>query len=150
MPRSAQRSSQPIPDSPAVAQTSFAPTMRSGLFDPWDSGVIVLSSSTRILHMNHRARTLMRLFGEAHEPWPNLAPESMPSILLEFCHDIMSELARRTEKRDWAQFEMRRVCHMVTPMLLLKGFGVPTSLSREPQMILTLQPCTAPPVSVPE
>lgn len=93
----------------------------------------------------------MGLFGEVHELWPSLAPESMPLILLEFCRDIMSEWERRIEKRDWAQFEMRRICHMVTPPLLLKGFGVRTSPGREPQMILTLQLCDAlPRASVPE
>ncbi len=109
--------------------------------DGGDSGMIVLSSSFRVLHMNRRARALMRLFGEAHELWPNLAPESMPTILSEFCRDILAELERRRDMRDWAQFEIRRVCHMVTPALLLRGFGVPAMANREPQMILTLQPC---------
>jgi hypothetical protein len=113
-----------------------------GHFDPSDSGIILLSASTRILHMNSHARALMGLFGEAYRLWPNLAPESMPSILLEFCRTILSELERRTQVGDCAQFEMRRICHMVTPPLLLRGFGVSTSVSREPQMILTLQPCT--------
>ncbi|MBA5867951.1 MAG: hypothetical protein GDA67_14755 [Nitrospira sp. CR1.3] len=90
--------------------------------------------------MNARARVLMGLFGEALELWPNLSPESMPSILLEFCGEIMSESERRAQAGDRAQFEMRRVCHMVTPPLLFRGFGVSTSASGELQMILTLQP----------
>lgn len=106
--------------------------------------MIVLSSSFRILHINLQARALMRLFGEAPELWPNLGPESMPTILSEFCHDILTELGRRREMRDWAQFEIRRICHMVAPPLLLRGFGVPASANREPHMILTLQPCIDP------
>jgi len=113
-----------------------------------DSGMIVFSSSARILHMNGPARALMALFGKSHELWPQMAPESMPSILTEFCYDVLAQLQRRIEAQDWAQFEMRRICHMVTPSLLLTGFGVPNSTNREIRVILTLNPlpstsCTA-------
>jgi hypothetical protein len=105
-----------------------------------DSGIIVFSSSAHILHMNGPARALMALFGKSHELWPQMAPESMPSILTEFCYDVLAQLQRRIEAQDWAQFEMRRICHMVTPPLLLIGFGVPNSTSRELRVILTLNP----------
>jgi hypothetical protein len=102
--------------------------------------MIVFSSSARILYMNGPARALMALFGKSHELWPKMAPESMPSILTEFCYDVLAQLQRRIEARDWAQFEMRRICHMVTPSLLLTGFGVPNSTNRELRIILTLDP----------
>ena len=51
-------------------------------------GMIVFSSSARILHMNEPARALMALFGTSHEHWPQMAPESMPSSLTEFCCDV--------------------------------------------------------------
>jgi hypothetical protein len=105
-----------------------------------DSGMIVFSSSAHILHMNGAARALMSLFGTSQELWPQLAPESMPSILTEFCLDVLAQLQRRVETQDWAQFEIRRICHMVTPSLLLTGFGVPSSSNREIQVILTLTP----------
>jgi hypothetical protein len=103
-----------------------------------DSGMIVFSSSARILHMNGPARALMALFGKSHEFWPQMASESMPSILTEFCHEVLAQLHRRIEARDWAQFEIRRICYMVTPSLLLTGFGVPNSTNRELRVILTL------------
>ena len=105
-----------------------------------DTGMIVFSSSARILHMNGPARALMALFGKSHELWPQMVPESMPSILTEFCYDVLAQLQRRIEAQDWAQFEMRRICHMVTPSLLLTGFGMPNSSNRELQVILTLIP----------
>ena len=113
-----------------------------------DPGMIVFSSSARILHMNGPARVLMALFGKSHELWPQMASESMPSILTEFCYDVLAQLQRRIEAQDWAQFEMRRICHMVTPSLLLTGFGVPNSTNRELRVILTLNllpstPCAA-------
>ena len=110
-----------------------------------DSGMIVFSSSARILHMNEQARALMALFGTSHELWPQMAPESMPSILTEFCYDVLAQLQRRIEAQDWAQFEMRRICHMVTPSLLLTGFGVPNSTNGEIRIILTLTPLPSAP-----
>jgi hypothetical protein len=53
---------------------------------------------------------------------------------------VLAQLHRRIEAHDWAQFEMRRICHMVTPSLLLTGFGVPNSTNRELRVILTLNP----------
>ena len=105
-----------------------------------ESGMIVFSSSARVLHMNGPARALMALFGKPHEHWPQMAPESMPSILTEFCCEVLAQLRRRIEARDWTQFEMRRICHMVTPSLLITGFGVPNSSNREIRIILTLTP----------
>jgi hypothetical protein len=129
-------------------QTSIAPpavthTEPSEASTP-DSGVIILSGTSRIVHMNGRALALMRLFGDAHDLWPNLSSDAMPSILSEFCGDILKELEHRMEAGEWAQLEMRRVCHMVTPPLLLRGFAVPTGGRREPHMIVTLQPWFTP------
>jgi len=107
--------------------------------------MIVLSSSARILHMNGPARALMVLFGKSHELWPQMTHESMPSILTEFCYDVLAQLQRRIEAQDWAQFEMRRICHMVTPSLLLTGFGVLNSTNREIRVILTLTPLPSTP-----
>lgn len=120
-------------------QVNFPQTAISLLSSP-DSGMIVFSSSARILHMNGPARALMALFSKSHERWPQPAPESMPSILTEFCYDVLAQLQTRLETQDWTQFEMRRICHMVTPSLLLTGFGVPNSTGRELRIILTLDP----------
>jgi hypothetical protein len=109
------------------------------------SGMIVFSSSARILHMNGPARTLMALFNTSHDRWPQVTPESMPSIFTELCDDVQAQLQRRIEAKDPAQFEIRRICHMVTPPLLLTGFGVQNSTSREIRVILTLTPLPSAP-----
>ena len=95
--------------------------------------------------MNGSARALMALFGTSHELWPQMAPESMPSILTEFCGDVLVQLRHRVEAEDWAQFEMRRICYMVTPAILLTGFGVPNATNREIRVILTLTPLSSMP-----
>jgi len=119
--------------------------MQQPLVSSPDSGMIVFSSSARILYMNGPARALMALFGASHELWLQMAPESMPFILTEFCYDVLAQLKRRIEAEDWAQFEMRRICHMVSPSLLLTGFGVPNSTNGEIRAILTLTPLPSAP-----
>jgi hypothetical protein len=137
--------------SPSFAQTqadSFrndvSGSLPSQLLSSPESGLIVCSSSARILHINGPARALMALFGTSYEFWPQMAPQSLPSIVREFCYEVLSHLQRRVHAQDWAQFEMRRICHMTAPSLLLRGFGVPTTTNREIRIILTLNslPCT--------
>jgi hypothetical protein len=124
---------------------SGAETRQLPLLPSLDSGVIVFSSSARILHMNGPARTLMSLFGTSHEQWPQTAPESMPSIITEFCLDVLAQLRCRIEAQHWTQFEIRRICHMVTPSLLFTGFGVPSASNREIRVVLTLTPLVSTP-----
>lgn len=144
MPRPSLQSQGNAPQNdvsePMEIELSGTGPMQQLLLPSPDSGMIVFSSSGRILHMNGPARALMALFGTSHERWPQMAPESMPSILTEFCLDVLTQLQRRVETQDWAQFEMRRICHMVTPPILLTGFGVPNSSNRDIRVILTLTP----------
>jgi hypothetical protein len=101
--------------------------------------MIVFSSPTRILHMNGQARSLIGLFGEWRDLQTLPADEAMPHALSEFCHDVLQHLRTRIDVQDWAGFELRRVCHMVTPPVLLRGFGVPDSDNDHPRIVLTLQ-----------
>jgi hypothetical protein len=80
----------------------------------------------------------MALFGESRNAWTLPTHESLPSILIEFYRDVLEQFRGRTGPRDWAHFEMRRVCHMVTPPLLIRGFGIPDSASQYPRVVLTL------------
>ena len=139
-----------MPQSPQQNRDTFSQNAVSGaemrpspLLSSSDSGMIVLSSSARILHMNGPARALMSLFGTSHEHWPQMAQESMPSIITEFCLDVLAQLRRRIEAQDWTQFEIRRICHMVTPSLLLTGFGVPSASDSEIRVVLTLTPLSS-------
>lgn len=103
-----------------------------------ESGMIVFSSPTQILHMNGQARSLIALFGESRTAWTPPTHEAIPSIFIEFCCDVLERFRDRIDAHDWAQFEMRRVCHLVTPPLLIRGFGVPDPASQHPRVILTL------------
>ena len=108
-----------------------------------ETGLIVLSSSMRILHINPRARELMALFGEAHGSRPHQSPESIPLGIVEFIDRVLTELHRCNCNLEWAEVDMSRICHMVTPALLLRGFGVPATEGLDPRIILTLKPCSS-------
>ena len=131
-------------DSPNESKPARIVTSNAGTPDSdstTDAGLMVLSSSMRILHINDRARTLLSLFGETCELWPNLSPEAMPAILTEFCSHVFAELDRQSCGHEWTGHDLRRVCHMVNPALLIRGFGMPSSTGQEARMILTFQPC---------
>ena len=115
-----------------------------------NSGMIVFSSSARILYMNKPARILMASFGSSHDLWAQMAPESLPFILTELCYDVLAQLQRRLETQDWAQFEIRRICHIVKPSLLLTGFGIRNSTNNEIRVILTLTPLPSSPYAAVE
>lgn len=115
-----------------------APTYPTHPSSTTESGMIVFSSPTQILHMNGPARSLITLFGESGRAWSPPTHESLPSIFTEFCRDVLEQLRGRMDPHDWAQFEMRRVCYMVTPPILIRGFGIPDSASKHPRIILTL------------
>lgn len=116
----------------------ISPTSPSRSSVTAESGLIVFSSPTHILQINSHAQSLMALFGESRNAWTLPAYEAMPSILTEFCRDVLEQFRDGNGAHDWAHFEMRRVCHMVNPPLLIRGFGVPDSASQRTRVVLTL------------
>lgn len=121
----------------------FAPNrgVNSAGSDP-DAGLLVLSSSHQIILMNAQARKLMALFGQAYELRPCISPESMPRIITEFCEKVFTELRSRPNHHNWSEVDLRQICHMVRPALLLRGFGMPPAQGQELRMVLVLQPCS--------
>ncbi|HEU4685034.1 MAG TPA: hypothetical protein VFS39_11095 [Nitrospira sp.] len=141
--------SQSVHPSFATSQAlqAFPPTLPSLGPEPLDTadpGVMLLSATPRITHMNSRARALLKLFGEIREIGINVGPECLPSVLQELCRDLLREVLARRDQQEWTNFELRRICHMVSPPLLFRGFAVSNQPGREPQMILTVQPCPFP------
>jgi len=142
---------------PITTRTNDDSTLQASLIGSWyidpnedtnsagsdpDTGLLVLSSSHQIIHMNAQARKLMALFGQAHELRPCISPESMPRIITEFCEKVFTELRSRPDHHNWSEVDVRQICHMVKPALLLRGFGMPPAQGQEPRMVLVLQPCS--------
>jgi DNA-binding CsgD family transcriptional regulator len=91
------------------------------------AGIVVLSSSMQLLHMNRQAAELSKLINMAENGGapPKAAQGVLPSALTQLCADIMKALQVRTEAKDWEQFEVKRIAGNPNQPVLLRGFGLP-------------------------
>ena len=107
--------------SPPVDATDNLADQRVG------SGIIVLSASMQLLHMNRQASELSKLINAAEQSQGNRksAHGVLPTALTELCGEIIKALHVRTEAKDWEQFEIKRVAGNPEKPILLRGFGLP-------------------------
>ena len=91
------------------------------------AGIVVLSSSMQLLHMNRQAAELSKQINMAENGGvPAKAAQGvLPAALTELCADIIKALQVRTEAKDWEQFEGKRVAGNPNQPVLLRGFGLP-------------------------
>jgi DNA-binding CsgD family transcriptional regulator len=106
------------------------------------SGIVVLSSSMQLLHMNRQATELSKLINMAENGGsPAKAAQGvLPSALTELCAEIIKALQVRTEAKDWEQFEIKRVAGNPNQPVLLRGFGLPDrSGIQQARLVVTLE-----------
>ena len=91
------------------------------------SGIVVLSASMQLLHMNRQASELSKQINAAEHGGKNMgsAHGVLPTALTELCGEIIKALHVRTEAKDWEQFEIKRVAGNPEKPILLRGFGLP-------------------------
>ena len=91
------------------------------------AGIVVLSSSMQLLHMNRQAAELSKLINMAENGGApaKSAQGVLPSALTELCAEVMKALQVRTEAKDWEQFEVKRIAGNPNQPVLLRGFGLP-------------------------
>ena len=86
-------------------------------------GIVVLSSSLQVLHMNRRAMALLTQLEHTGQSigteWAVTAP------LHQHCQDIIETLQARLGSNNWEQFQQYRTIGDSTHTILLKGFGLP-------------------------
>lgn len=91
------------------------------------AGIVVLTSSMQLLHMNRQAAELSKLINMTENGGaPAKAAQGvLPSALTELCAELIKALQVRTEAKDWEQFEVKRVAGNTNQPVLLRGFGLP-------------------------
>jgi DNA-binding CsgD family transcriptional regulator len=91
------------------------------------AGIVVLSASMQLLHMNKQAAYLSQQINQAENGGtsPRSAQGVLPRALTELCGEIVKALHIRTEAKDWEQFEIKRVAGDPNQPILLRGFGLP-------------------------
>lgn len=91
------------------------------------SGIVVLTASMQLLHMNRQATELAKKINAAEQTGnaARTAHGVLPTALTELCGEIIKALHIRTEAKDWEQFELKRVSGDPNQPVLLRGFGLP-------------------------
>jgi DNA-binding CsgD family transcriptional regulator len=91
------------------------------------AGIVVLSSTMQLLHINRQATELSKLINMTEKGGsPGKAAHGvLPSALTELCTELLHALQVRTEAKDWEQFELKRIAGNPNQPVLLRGFGLP-------------------------
>lgn len=117
--------------------------------DATGPGIIVLSSTLRVLHMNRRAMDLLTQF----EPTAQCieAERAITAPLHQHCQDIIESLQARLESNNCEQFHQCRTIGNSPHSILLKGFGLPDRRgllhSRIVILLSPLSPASKPAIS---
>ena len=86
-------------------------------------GIVVLSPSLQVLHMNRRAMALLNQL--EHTAQSIGAERAVAAPLHQHCQDIIETLQARLESNNWEQFQQYRTIGNSTHSILLNGFGLP-------------------------
>ena len=86
-------------------------------------GIVVLSPSLQVLHMNQRAMVLLNQLGDVMQGVG--AERSVAAPLHQHCQEIIETLQSRLESNNWEQFRQYRTIGASPHSILLKGFGLP-------------------------
>jgi hypothetical protein len=87
------------------------------------SGIVVLSPSLQVLHMNRRAMALLNQL--AHPAQSLEAERRSPAPLHQHGQDMLETMQARLGSNNWEQFQHNRVIGDAPHSILLKGFGLP-------------------------
>lgn len=86
-------------------------------------GIVVLSSSLEVLHMNRQAMALLKQLGDGTE---SIGPDyAVAAPLHQHCRDIIETMQVHLASNDWKRFHQYRTIGSATHQILLKGFGLP-------------------------
>jgi hypothetical protein len=86
-------------------------------------GIVVLSSTLQVLHMNRRAMDLLQRLEHAAQSIGTERAVAAP--LHQYCQDIIEAMQARLAANNWEQFHQYRTIGDSTHSILLKGFGLP-------------------------
>jgi len=86
-------------------------------------GIVVLSSTLQVLHMNRRALVLLNRLG--HTGQSAGVERTVAAPLHQHCRDIIETLQARLKSNNWEQFQQYSTIGGSTNRILLKGFGLP-------------------------
>jgi DNA-binding CsgD family transcriptional regulator len=99
-------------------------------------GVLVLSPTMQLVHMNQQAWELVGRIGRQENS--NLANGMLPAALVQVCAEIQSIFQKRTDNEDMEQLEVKRLAGNQDRPVLLRAFGLPDYNGNPQALILIL------------
>ncbi len=99
-------------------------------------GVLVLSPSMQLVHMNHQAWELVGRIGR--EENGKAVNGGLPAALMQVCAEIQSSFMNRTDTKDMEQLEVKRLAGNEDRPVLLRAFGLPDYNGNPQALILIL------------
>ena len=99
-------------------------------------GILLLSVSLQLMHVNPRAWELSRKIMQAQNG--KTATGVLPRVITELCAEVIAELQVRTNGKDWEQVQLRRLVSGSEPPVLLRAFGLPDRGGLQQARILIL------------
>jgi hypothetical protein len=112
--------------------------MSSGRVLSEGPGIVVLSPSMKILHLNRRARFLINglasTTSEAQQP--KNRTDILPPVLINLAGEILRVLRSRHEMKEKGQFEIRHSVNETGQPVSIRGVGVPNGQGVEHARIL--------------
>jgi len=101
-------------------------------------GVLVLSSSLKLLYMNTEARELTGVLNQT--PNGRKATGVLPQEITRFCEELLRLMQVRTGSQNWEHAQLRRVTGNANCFIMLRGFGIPAMAGvHEAHLILTME-----------
>ncbi|MGH7233671.1 MAG: response regulator transcription factor [Nitrospiraceae bacterium] len=86
-------------------------------------GILLLSTDTRLLHMNRKGWELIK---QINESLHLKAGGLMPTAITQICSEIQKLMQSQVGSKDWEQLEVRRMTGSGKSSVLLRGFGLPS------------------------
>jgi DNA-binding CsgD family transcriptional regulator len=99
-------------------------------------GILILSTDTRLLHMNRRGWELIRQINDCR---PLKAGGLLPAAVTEICSEIQTLLSAQLGSKDWEQLEIRRLAGDTKKPVLLRGFGLPGSEAGNARVLVVME-----------
>lgn len=100
-------------------------------------GLLVLSSSSRVLHLDEQASQLL---GDLHRQEQRAGATGLPPSVETFCSEIQDVLSDREEADDWRPFEVTRSVGQSPQAMMLRAFVFPSrSSAAQTRILVTLQ-----------
>lgn len=100
-------------------------------------GILILSTDTKLLHMNRRAWELVRQINESQNV--KAVGGLLPASVTQICAEIHRRMRVRRESRDWEQIEIRRVAETSDQPVLLRGFGLPGGGNHKARVLIIME-----------